>query len=411
MVELEYDVFSLPTAQHKAGLAGLLLLHRTLGRRGVSTLPEVALAGGGKVTVRMDKVPLQAILNEVYDAVMVERPQGTKRKDADKNEIPPIRTYEEIVADPKTRKEKTVTKYVYEELRPKGKVLKDLGMPAVWLRVWQDALWSTLRGIPKTRAPYEERLTGGDAKEGEKLWASLQRSAKEGAKGRLFTEDLASSIFLGSQAISAEKVPFRGRPEENLLLHFWPLVARVFVPEAVDRDGKSKFTGYVFAIPEVADLEGFVEEYSLSLPQLGDSMRGYVPAEAVISLPEEGALEFAHALHAMARAKAGAGEVAFTLTAVETFAMEKVGNSIRTHSALRIPLSGTLLGQYEAARRKYRHPSFTAQVLRNLLRGEPLYQGFAKLFETAPKDHFLGSGSYFAGCATSLLKALSGTES
>jgi CRISPR-associated protein Cmx8 len=407
MLDLEYDLFALPTAQHKAGLAGMLLLHHALERRGVVPLPEVGHVEGGRVTVKLDEKTLQALVNEVYDGAMVEKPQETKRKDKDKNEVAPVRTYQETVPDRKTGKEKTVTKFVYEDLRPRGQALKDLGMPEIWLKLWQDALWSTLRGIPKTRTPYEERRDGKDVNEGAKLWGSLQRAAKERAKGHLFTEDISSSVFLGAQAANPEKVSFVGRPEENLLLHFWPLVARVFVPEVVNREGKSDFKGFVFAIPEVADMEGFLEEYPQSVSQLGAAARGYVPAEAIITLPEEGALEYARTLHALARARAQADEVAFTLTAVDIFSLEKQGNSIRTLSAGRVPVRRSLLAQYEAVRMRYRHPVFMAQVLRNLLRGQPLYQGFSKVFETGPQDWFLGGGSHFPRCARDLMKDLS----
>jgi hypothetical protein len=46
-------------------------------------------------------------------------------------------------------------------------------------------------------------------------------------------------------------------------------------------------------------------------------------------------------------------------------------------------------------------------VLRNLLRGEPLYQGFTQVFETGPRKWFLGGESDFPGCARDLLKDLS----
>jgi len=405
MVELEFDLFALPTAQHKAGLAGLLLLHGALQRRGSTPLPEVIHGGTGRVTLKLDESTLRTLINEMYDVAMVEKPQEAKRE-----EIAPVRIYKEKVLQRKTGKEKTVTKYVYEDPRPRGQVLKDLGMPEIWLRLWQDAIWSTLRGIPKTRTPYEERQAGKDANEGRKLWVSLQRAERDRAQGALFTEEISSSIFIGAQASTPEKVPFMGRPEENLLLHFWPLVSRVFVPEVVDREGKSELKGYVFAVPEVADLEGFLAEYPHSVAQLGNTARWYVPSEAVITLPEEGALEFARGIHAMAKARVGMEEVAFTLTSVETYSLEKRGNSIKTLSAGRLPLGRTLLVQYEAVRRRYRHPIFMAQVLRNLLTGEPLLRGFTKLFECGPKEWYLGGQSTFPRCARDLLTALSVSE-
>ena len=68
---------------------------------------------------------------------------------------------------------------------------------------------------------------------------------------------MAGSLWLGAQAINAEAVPFQGRAEQNLLLHFWPLTALIFVPQQIDSDGKGDFVGYILAIPEVDDLENF----------------------------------------------------------------------------------------------------------------------------------------------------------
>src|SRR5205085_1019051 len=109
------------------------------------------------------------------------------------------------------------------------------------------------------------------------------------ATGEFYTAEVASSLWLGAQATNAEAIPFQGRAEQTLLLHFWPLTVLVFAPQQIDADGQGEFVGYVLAIPEVADLENFLADYPIMLGDLSDEIRGYRPAEAILDLPAQGA--------------------------------------------------------------------------------------------------------------------------
>ena len=102
---------------------------------------------------------------------------------------------------------------------------------------------------------------------------------------------MAGSLWLGAGHQRGGD-PFQGRAEQNLLLHFWPLTAQIFVPQQIDSDGKGEFVGFVLAIPEVNDLKNFIVDYPLMLSELGKDVRGFRPAEAVIDLPAQGALAF-----------------------------------------------------------------------------------------------------------------------
>jgi len=186
-----------------------------------------------------------------------------------------------------------------------------------------------LRGKPTTRNPYNERAAGKSVKEVEKTWESL----KKHVKNPLATQDIASTIYIGAQDANAEKIPFMGRIDENFLLHFWQVVIRVFVPEIWKIDdknksnkaGKSDFKGYVLAIPDVCDLEGFVDEFTHMMFRLKPDIKGYRPAEAVISVPQEGALEY---IAALARNKALNGAIAYNVSSVEIVHLEKRKNNI-----------------------------------------------------------------------------------
>ena len=77
-----------------------------------------------------------------------------------------------------------------------------------------------------------------------------------------------------AQSVNAEVVPFEGRIDHNLLLHFWPVTSMVYVPRFIDRDGNSyigcrskedKSKHFCLAVPDVADLRTFLEDYPKSL--------------------------------------------------------------------------------------------------------------------------------------------------
>ena len=116
-------------------------------------------------------------------------------------------------------------------------------------------IYAVPRNKPTTRQAYRSRADGKSTREGGEAWKALLAREKARAKGTQVTVDLAGSLMLAVQAITAEAVPFEDRVETQLLLHFWVLTARVFVPQRVDVKGESNFVGYALAMPEVGDLK------------------------------------------------------------------------------------------------------------------------------------------------------------
>ena len=388
IVTLKYDLYSLPTAQHKAGLAGLCVLMETLKRRRIAPLPAMNIDDEGMVTVSLTKETLTTLFNDLYDAGWEEVAAKQKRKDKNKVEIKPLREEKRTEDDPKTQKGKDITCYIYKDVIPKAAFLESIGAPEVWLKLWRESIWKTLRGVPLTRIPYNERAEGKPVNEVEKVWKGLLKLAKSPHA----TEKVASSLFVGAQEFNAEKVPFGGRVDENFLLHFWQVVMRVFVPETMKIDGKREFVGYVLTIPEVCDLEGFVEEFCDMTAQLKPDLAGYRPAEAVVSIPQEGALEY---IAGLVRSKAHAGAIAYNIASVELYHLNKPGNSVVTLMSGRLPVDDLTRKHYEAIRGQYRHPLYRMQMIRNLLDGREWYSGFDRLMSARDKDWFIGSKSWF----------------
>ena len=197
---------------------------------------------------------------------------------------------------------------------------------------------------------------------------------------------------MGAQAVNAEKVPFVGRVDENLLLHFWPVVMRVFVPEVINNEGKTEFKGFVLAIPEVSDVEGFIDEFELMVATLKPDLRGYRPSEAVISVPQEGALEY---MYSLVRAKAQQGDISYNISSVEVVHLERRGDNISILSSSRVPVNTMTLEKYEAIRQSYSHPLFKTQLIHNLLEGNEWYAGFDRLLSTCDRDWFIGVKTWF----------------
>jgi len=388
-IEVKYDLFSLPTAQHKAGLAGLLVLIESLRRRRAPDLPNLQTENGD-VAITFTRRSFDAVFDDLFDATTEERRE--KQKWAKKE---PIRIEEETIADRKSGKTKTAKRFVYNVTVSKAAFLKTLGMPEPWMKLWRDALWATLRGIPTTRLPFEQRAAGEPVQEAESMWRDLQRWQRDLGKGRSFTSAIGSALFVGAQSVNAEKVPSLGNPPDNLLLYFAPVVMSCWVPVVIDNaNGESEHSGYVLAIPEVSDLEEFVAEMPQTIAALDGAVAGFRPRQALISLPQEGALEYSWNLLAIAKVRSGQLAPRRTIAAVEVFHFQKKrGNSIRILGSDRVPFDEDLLGRYETVRGAYRSVLFRGQLIRNLLRHDIWYAGFDSLLSVRSADLFLCTSS------------------
>lgn len=397
-VTITYDLFDLPTAQHKAGLAGLLLQIRHMNDPGKSpkpkAVPKLVELTRTSATVEFTAESVQCLFDDLYAAERAVVKVKSKWPTA-KEIKPPEEVEEELEekgSDGQTRKKTVKVKYYfYEQVQPSGNVLRQYitNAPEQWLKLWRDMLWAIPRGNPQSRAPFEERADKAPCGEGANAWADLAKAEKARAGNGFHTNQVAGSLWLGAQAVNAEGVSFEGRVEHTLLLHFWPLTAQAYAPQMVQPDGTSEFVGYVLAIPEVADLKGFLADYPRMLGELGKDVRGYRPAEAVIDLPAEGALSF---LEHLARLTSEKGvdidynPLAFSLGSVEYLHLAKFGNNIKILAAGRIVPRPGLLSRYLAIvgrvgeKPPYGNPLFRRGLLLALLDSLPWYKPFGKLF-------------------------------
>jgi len=190
-------------------------------------------------------------------------------------------------------------------------------------------------------------------------------------------------------------VPFAGRAEENLLLHFWPLTVLLFVPRRVERDGSTDFAGYTVAVPEVSDLGEFIGDFANLLHELSTDAQGYRPAKAVIDIAAEGGLAFFDYLARVTGLSMESGELRFSVAGVEYLHLVKVGNNVKTMAAGRISPNRELLDAYrelvspDTRRFRVRHPLVRRGLLMALLDDEPWYRPFGEMFSTYQSRIFL----------------------
>lgn len=246
---LAYQLSELPTAQHKAGLAGLILHLRSLEERRVEPRPDIAHLDSEQVRVRFTTRSFQNLIDDLYAGYWTE----IKVRNKYQNKAP--KRVEEVSSKEGGKMERF---FVYDDFKPTGNVLRNWlqeGRQSPWLKLWQDMLWSVLRVQPKTRDIYKARADDQSIAISGLSWADLSKFSKEQSRGKLLTKPITGSLFVGAQDSNAEQVPFQGRVDHNLLLHFWPWASPVFVPRAINlRKGQRDYKGYLLVIPEVADL-------------------------------------------------------------------------------------------------------------------------------------------------------------
>lgn len=387
-ITLSYNLFDLPSAQHKAGLAGLLLLIDSLRQRGLAPLPDVRNPSATSVRLTFSQDSMQTVFDDLYDAAQVER--RVKSKWSGKA---PKREESSESQDEKTGKIKKIKEYIYDVVEPKASFLEHHypGDENGWLRLWRDMLRTTLRAQPATRKIYEQRAHAQPCKEAKPIWNALSKSVQKKEQEQPTVDLVPGSLFVGAQASNAERIPFKGLIEQNLLLHFWPLTVQIFVPETIDRDGAKELKGqaYVLAIPEISDLKEFCYVFPRLLAMLDPELRVYRPAASIITIPEEGGMEFLRNLSLIAQQKVGSGEIKYSVSAIELLSLEKQGNNVKIHTADKIIPHHGLLTQYESICQSCRNPVFKSRLLLNLLRGLDWAEGFLGLFSEYRADFFV----------------------
>ncbi|MGI0495367.1 type I-MYXAN CRISPR-associated protein Cmx8 [Alkalinema pantanalense CENA528] len=373
VLELSYQLAELPSAQHRAGLAGLVLCLYYLDKQSwfnerqksgaIVEFDQDSLDEFG-VTIRLNEAGLKALFDYTYDAFKDERSTQNKVKDADRIE-------EKEITDEKG-KVKTIKIYHYSVLQPKAAFLPALDLSSeepnrgLWIKLWRDMVWNIVRGVPATRNPFvEERWEKGYTKDSDE-WKSLQKSEKSTGQ--------TGQYFLGSAAINAENVPTKDQVKYQFLLHFWVFVSQVYCPMVTDSEGKPEQVGYAIAVPDVANLSLFCEEFCDALQNHRNNdpwpRRRFLPREAVIDVPEESALDLLRLLKDRIGRKGK--QLDDLVLGAEIIQAEKVSTSgVKIRSIGYVEAIESTIDRYSNLQRLYWCHWFRKQRLLNLLRSQP----------------------------------------
>jgi CRISPR-associated protein Cmx8 len=340
----------------------------------------------------MNQQGLATLFDEVYAASKGEQERPQPLKDKQKQIIPPLREETRTEIDPKSRKEKTKTVYVYPVIIPKGAFLIDLdpsatGDKGIWIKLWRDVIWSIFRGVPATRRPFEDRAEGKQTKEAAEVWDDLSQPSD-------YPVELPSTYYIGAQAVNAENVPFKDRARFQFLLHFWPYSIQIYVPSVVNNEGERNFVGYALAIPDVADLELFCEEFPALLRGRGVETSGYRPRETVVDLAIEGALDMLKRLRERLASRAGAQATGDLVFGVDVIHVDKQGNNIKTLGVGRIDPEATMIDDYARIKASLWNPFFRKQRLLNLVNRRPWQARFDEILSGLPYEHSIGNKTF-----------------
>ncbi len=409
-VTLTFDLTQLPTAQHKAGLAGLVMQVRELHQRADEDesinrddLPELGEVTPLAATITLTERSTRRLFDELYAAKVEETTVKSKW-----GNTPPLRTEKKEETDPKTGKTKNVTYFTYESVNPRNPFLMRHLDAELWQKLWRDMLWNIPRGNPQTRAPYNERAAGKSCTDGAKSWKELLAFEKARKKNAIRTTSVSGALLLGAQDVNAEGVPFQDRSDHALLLHFWPLTALVFVPWQVKIDAANpaasteQAVGYALAIPEVANLVAFCDAFPAMLEGLARKTqpRGYRPKDACIDLPEQSALDFLENLAGLTGELIAAGRQSLPrkVNSIEYRHLVKVGNNVKSLATGRVLPDPDMLADYERVRGGYRNSVFRATLLKSLLRNPALFaecwfEAFETPFRMLPWEFFVRCGA------------------
>lgn len=396
ILELDYQLAELPSSQHRAGLAGLVLMVRWLQklpeqkRQGICEITRIDERGA---TLRLNQQGLADLFNEVYAASKEEQARDQVLKNKQKEIIPPLREEPRTMTDEKGKtKEKTV--YIYEVVVPRGAFLADIscdqsfdGKNGMWIKLWRDLVWSIFRGVPATRVPYEDRAENKQPKDVADAWENLLEPSE-------YAVDLPSTYFIGAQAANAENVPFKDRARFQFLLHFWQFVAQIYVPAVINNEGKRDFVGYALAIPDVAELASFCDEFPQMMRERGIELSGYRPRDCIVDVAIESALDVMRRLHERIAIKEGGAITHDLILGVDVVHLEKQGNNIRLWSSSRLDPDQPMIDAYANWRGRLWDATFRRHRLLNLVNERNWFAGFATVFGTLPYEQTIGSKNF-----------------
>ena len=208
-ITVAWSLAELPSPQHRAGLAGLVMLVEFTRR---FPLPDGAIlepvhCDEVRFNLRLNQAGLCALFDCVYGASLEERayPKPWDNKPPKRSEV--------RQETGKNKKTKEATVYIYELVRPHGGPLVDWSPTddnGLCIKLWRNWLFDVVRVQPATKYPYDYRAGARSQKTPETAdaWNMLRKEKTRG---------LANHWMLGSMDINTELVPFEDQGRQFFL--------------------------------------------------------------------------------------------------------------------------------------------------------------------------------------------------
>ena len=441
-ITLEYKLHELPSSQHKAGLAGLVLMVRWLTERNQHKIKGILeeLECTDKIyKLRIDKDGMKSLFDETYSASWEEVGYNTiskkKNKKTGEEKIKePIRIDESTMIDPKTGKEKKTKKYIYPKVIPLGSFLFDWdnSNEKIWIKLFRDCVWDVLRVKPLTQKQYSlradsalidieeevnEKDGGDDDDEGgldyESAWDYIIHSKKDNNQDsstmKLEEEKkkkkpkLKGYNFLGAESRHSDGNGFFDTGTSLLLLNFWIFTSEIYIPQKLEYDNSTKKykpldDGYVISVPDILDLETFCLDYYDCLKKRKPDKIGIRPRDAKINITEEAGwatyIKFRESINEKTFNK-DYSDLLIGVDIFRFFIKTKGNKEAQCKAIFRIRPSNHTLKEYEAFKSdNYFDPVFKKLSLINIASGNDWSEGFDKILFATNPDYFFGSGTF-----------------
>ena len=164
-VTLRYVLSQLPSSQHRAGLAGLILMIWWLQKQpefkhSANAKLEVADLDVDTVSIQFNLAGLTALMKAHFSAAFEEREREQKRANSKQK----FQMIERQVRNCDPGKSKKTTFYIYTDIVPQGDLIRSFEPPnsknLAWTKLWQELTWAVLRPRDKQRLPFKAMANG-----------------------------------------------------------------------------------------------------------------------------------------------------------------------------------------------------------------------------------------------------------
>jgi CRISPR-associated protein Cmx8 len=389
LVTLEYQLSQLPSSQHRAGLAGLILKIQWLQQQAefkdeIGAICKIVDLDTDKATLQFNLAGLTLLFRSHYSASFEERELTKIRAKGSQD----YRTIEREVYNADTARTDVIKFYIYQDLVPTGSLVQSFDPTAnegrVWTKLWQETTWGVLRSRDKQRLPFQSIASGTDPPEIEKIWKILQDRPDDIVK-------ISSTQMLGVQSKNNEGIHFTDRARFSLLLYFWSYVAQIYLPIKVDVKDKVKLHGYAIAIPDVRNLSYFCQYFSSILQQRSTKIKWGKPDGAIVRHPIEAGLVFLRSIHTYLVANTDDTGIGDLLFGVDVFHVFKQKDEPQILSIQRFSPNKDAIEEFTQLEHKIFDPIFRLQYWENLIRDRPRITGFDKLLWDLPLTKTIGN--------------------